>query len=120
MTWLCNALGVSRSGFHAWLNRSPSAKSRSDEAIGRRIRTNFISSDRTYGARRIWRDLLAKGIDCGLHGIERLMRLQTRLRNSFPAPQSKGGRAMRRGPRPLPSQSQAPPQETQCRDCPLL
>ena len=67
VAWLCDALGVSRSGFHAWLNRSPSARSRSDEAIGGRIRTSFISSDRTYGARRVWRDLLAKGIDCGLH-----------------------------------------------------
>lgn len=29
--WLWEAMGVSRSGFHAWLNRSPSARSRSDE-----------------------------------------------------------------------------------------
>ena len=76
VAWLCNALGVSRSGFHAWLNRSPSARSRSDEATGERIRASFISSDRTYGARRVWRDLLAAGIDCGLHRVERLMRLQ--------------------------------------------
>ncbi len=25
VAWLCDAMGVSRSGFHAWLNRSPSA-----------------------------------------------------------------------------------------------
>ena len=31
VAWLCEAMGVSRSGFHAWLNRSPSARSRSDE-----------------------------------------------------------------------------------------
>lgn len=35
-----------------------------------------MASDRTYGARRVWRDLLADGADCGLHQIERLMRLQ--------------------------------------------
>lgn len=34
VAWLCDALGVSRSGFHAWLNRSPSARSRSDEELG--------------------------------------------------------------------------------------
>ena len=34
VAWLCAALGVSRSGFHAWLGRSPSARSRSDEAVG--------------------------------------------------------------------------------------
>jgi putative transposase len=33
VAWLCDALGVSRSGFHAWLNRSPSARSRSDEVL---------------------------------------------------------------------------------------
>lgn len=33
-------------------------------------------ASRTYGARRVWYDLLAEGISCGLHCIERLMRLQ--------------------------------------------
>ena len=76
VAWLCNALGVSRSGFHAWLNRSPSARSRSDEELGQRIKASFLASDRTYGARRVWRDMLEEGFDCGLHRIERLMRLQ--------------------------------------------
>jgi putative transposase len=40
------------------------------------VRESFLGSDRTYGARRVWRDLLADGIPCGLHRIERLMRLQ--------------------------------------------
>jgi putative transposase len=76
VAWLCNAMGVSRSGFHAWLDRSPSARSRSDEALGQQVKASFVGSDRTYGARRVWRDLLAEGADCGLHRIERLMRLQ--------------------------------------------
>ena len=76
VAWLCDALGVSRSGFHAWLTRSPSARSRSDEALGAQVKTSFLASDRTYGARRVWRDLLANGSECGLHRIERLMRLQ--------------------------------------------
>ena len=76
VAWLCEAMGVSRSGFHAWLNRSPSARSRSDETVGQQVKASFIASDRTYGARRVWRDLLADGVECGLHRIERLMRLQ--------------------------------------------
>jgi putative transposase len=76
VAWLCDAMGVSRSGFHAWLNRSPSDRSRSDEAVGRQVRASFLASDRTYGARRVWRDVLAEGVECGLHRIERLMRLQ--------------------------------------------
>ena len=33
VAWLCEALGVSRSGFHVWLKRGPCARSREDEAI---------------------------------------------------------------------------------------
>lgn len=74
--WLCEALGVSRGGFHAWLTRPPSAHARSDEVLGAKVRTSFLASDRTYGARRVWHDLLAGGASCGLHRIERLMRSQ--------------------------------------------
>jgi hypothetical protein len=44
--------------------------------LGAKVRASFLASDRTYGARRVWRDLLTEGISCGLHRIERLMRLQ--------------------------------------------
>src|SRR5262249_39607195 len=74
--WLCGTLGVSRAGFYAWLTRPPSRRSRADETLSGQVRASFLASDRTYGARRVWRDLLAQGISCGLHRIERLMRLQ--------------------------------------------
>lgn len=74
VAWMCEALGVSRSGFHAWLTRSPSARARSDEQLAATIRASFLGSDRTYGARRVWRDVLAEGFSCGLHRIERVMR----------------------------------------------
>jgi len=76
VSWLCGALGVSRSGFHAWLVRAPSARARSDIEVGRKVRASFTLSDRTYGARRVWHDVLADGVDGGLHRIERLMRQQ--------------------------------------------
>jgi transposase InsO family protein len=44
--------------------------------LGAKVRSSFLASDRTYGARRVWRDMLAEGVLCGLHRIERLMRLQ--------------------------------------------
>lgn len=53
VAWLCDALGVSRSGFHTWLTRSPSARSHSDEALGAQVKASFLASDRTYGARRV-------------------------------------------------------------------
>ena len=74
--WMCEALGVSRGGVYAWLTRPRSQRSRSDEELGAKVRASFLASDRTYGARRVWRDLLADGASCGLHRIERLMRLQ--------------------------------------------
>jgi putative transposase len=73
---LCGALGVSSSGFYAWLTRPRSRRSLSDEALGSTVRRSFIHSDRTYGARRVWRDVLAEGHECALHRIERLMREQ--------------------------------------------
>ncbi len=73
---LCEALGVSRSGFYAWLIRPPSLRSKADEVLGVQVRQSFVGSDRTYGARRVWHDVLAQGHHCGLHRIERLMRLQ--------------------------------------------
>ncbi len=74
--WLCGALGVSRGGFYAWLTRPPSRRSRSNETLAARARASFLASDRTYGARRVWHDVLAEGLSCGLHRIERLMRSQ--------------------------------------------
>ena len=74
--WMCEALGVSRSGFHAWLTRPPSKRAQTDEETGARVWASFLASDRTYGARRVWRDVLGEGIACGLHKIERLMRAQ--------------------------------------------
>ena len=40
------------------------------------MRASFVASDRTYGSRRVWHDLLAEGLSCGLHRVERLMRLE--------------------------------------------
>ena len=68
--------GVSRSGVHAWLSRSPSARARSDEVLGAQVKARFVGSDRTYGARRVWHDVLAEGTACGLRRVERLMREQ--------------------------------------------
>jgi putative transposase len=76
VAWMCDALGVSRSGFFAWLKRAPSARAQADEKIALKVRASFLQSDRTYGARRVWKDVLAEGVFCGLHRIEKLMRRQ--------------------------------------------
>jgi putative transposase len=71
--WMCGALGVSRGGFYAWLTRPRSARAIGDEEVAGKVRASFLASDRTYGARRVWHDMIEAGINCGLHRIERLM-----------------------------------------------
>jgi putative transposase len=89
VAWLCKALDVSTAGLHDWLNRGPSQRSRYDEELMTQVRASFVGSDRTYGERRVWRDVLVEGLSCGLHRIERLMQknaLKARpRRRSLPA-----------------------------------
>lgn len=75
VSWLCEVLEVSRSGFHAWLSRPPGTREIHDATFVPAIETSFKVSDRTYGARRVWRDVLEEGLTCGLHRIERLRRI---------------------------------------------
>ena len=96
VAWMCSVLNVSRSGFHAWLTRSPSRRSRDDDAILAKVRTSFVGSDRTYGARRVWHDVLAEGVTCGQHRIERIMRqnaMRARPRRRRGLPKDEGVRA---------------------------
>src|SRR5436305_14665157 len=62
--WLCEALGVSRGGFYGWLTRPRSRRVQSNEDLSAKVRASFLASDRTYGARRVWYDLLADGCGC--------------------------------------------------------
>ena len=74
LSWLCATLQVTRGGFYAWLKRPESVRAQRDTQLTAVIRTSFAESDRTYGARRVRRDLRDWGHPCGLHRIERLMR----------------------------------------------
>ena len=73
---MCEALGVSRSGFYAWISRPQSRRAQLDEVMSAYVYQSFLASDRTYGARRILKDVLELGHRCGLHKIERLMKAQ--------------------------------------------
>ena len=77
-TWpvdvLCEALGVSRSGFYAWRTRPLSQRAQTDARMLVDVRTSFLMSDRTYGARRVLGDVRDAGHTCGRQRIARLMR----------------------------------------------
>jgi putative transposase len=72
---MCRVLGVSRSGFHAWQIREPSARAREDERLLERIREIHAENRKVYGSPRIHAELrLADGERIARKRVERLMR----------------------------------------------
>jgi putative transposase len=72
---LCDVLGVSRSGFHAWQTRPPSPRAVQDAALRARIATIHEESRATYGAPRVHAELrLEHDVRVGRKRVERLMR----------------------------------------------
>jgi putative transposase len=72
---MCRVLGVSRSGFHAWERRPPSARRLKDERLLERIREIHQDNRKVYGSPRIHAELvLADGERLGRKRVERLMR----------------------------------------------
>jgi putative transposase len=74
VTWICEVLDVSPSGFYSWLRRPPSARACYDEALMTDIRRSFADSAGTYGLRRVWPDLQDWGHVVGRERVARLMR----------------------------------------------
>ena len=71
---MCGLLEVSRSGFHEWHDRQPSARAVEDERLTTRIRAFHVLSGRSYGSPRIVRDLREAGERIGENRVARLMR----------------------------------------------
>ncbi len=74
VTRLCQWLGVSRSGFHTWLTRGPSARAIRDAGLLIEIRRIHLDHRCAYGGVKTWRALNARGITCGKHRVARLRR----------------------------------------------
>lgn len=53
VAWLCEALGVSRSGFHAWLTPAPSRRALRDDEIGAKVRAKHVQFKPFFGRRLI-------------------------------------------------------------------
>lgn len=72
---MCRVLQVSTSGFYEWDGRKPSQRTVDNEKLTGLIRQSFAASDRTYGSRRVWRDLREWGHCVSLNRVARLMAL---------------------------------------------
>jgi transposase InsO family protein len=70
---MCRVLGVSSSGYHAWVKRRPSQRAETDAVLIAAIRAAHTASRGTYGAPRVHAELAAKGIRVGCKRVARLM-----------------------------------------------
>lgn len=75
LTRLCQALGVSRSGYYAWRRRPASARKRANAQVLEHLQRLHRQTKARYGAVKMWHALLAAGIVCGRHRVARLRRL---------------------------------------------
>jgi len=71
---LCAAFGVSRSGYHAWRSRPPSARAQADAQLTSRLCQAHDASRRTYGSPRLRIVLRRQGQRISRRRIQRLMR----------------------------------------------
>ena len=70
---MCRLLGVSSSGYYAWMKRRPSRRAETDAASIGEIRAAHAASLGAYGAPRIHAELTAKGLQVGRKRGARLM-----------------------------------------------
>jgi putative transposase len=70
----CRVLGVSTSGYYAWLVRPTSLRAKKDLELTARIRTIHDQSRQTYGTPRVHAELAAQGVHVGRKRVARLMR----------------------------------------------
>ena len=71
---MCRVLGVSASGYYAWLRRGPSPRARRDAGLAARIEAIHRDSRGTYGAPGIHAELREEGERLGRKRVARLMR----------------------------------------------
>ncbi|MCG7937612.1 MAG: IS3 family transposase [Candidatus Thiodiazotropha lotti] len=72
--YLCQWLGVSRSGYYDWLKRDLSKRAKEEIMLLERIRSIHQVSRQAYGSPRVYRSLKASGITVGKNRVARIMR----------------------------------------------
>lgn len=83
---MCRVMSVSRSGYYTWRLRGPSTRQRDDHALAAHVRRVHVASREAYGARKVWKMLVAEGIACGRHRVARIRRengIEARRRRRF-------------------------------------
>ncbi len=90
---MCRVLKVARAGFYQWLHQPVSERYREDQRLLEMIRHSYAASHGVYGARRVFGDLRETGETCGLHRVERIMRIhKIKAVRGYKAPRAIAGR----------------------------
>lgn len=74
VTLLCHTLQVTRSGYYHWRRQPLSERAKEDQRLVKKIEQSYMTSKKSYGSPRIYKDLRELGETCGKHRIARLMR----------------------------------------------
>ncbi len=70
---MCDTLGVSRQGFYAWRLRPPCEQGQRRVALLVQIRAVHAEVKERYGSPRIHAELQARGVDCCVNTVAKLM-----------------------------------------------
>jgi transposase InsO family protein len=73
VTLMCDTLGVSPQGFYAWRSRPTSTQQQHRDALLVEIRAVHAEVKQRYGSPRIAKELQAKGVDCCVNTVAKLM-----------------------------------------------
>ncbi len=74
--FMCEQLGVSRSGFYAWKQRPESARQQEDQQLAEEVAKVHQESRGTYGSPRVHAEMRARGRKVSRKRVARLMKKQ--------------------------------------------
>jgi putative transposase len=73
---MCRLLGVSRTGFHQWRVRDPSARELANAALDAKVAASHAASNATYGKLRIVKDLRTQGVAASHERVRKSLKRQ--------------------------------------------
>ena len=71
---MCRVFEIHPSGFYAWLNEPKSKREKDDDYLLGYIKQFWLESGCVYGYRKIYKDMLSVGEQCGRNRVHRIMR----------------------------------------------
>ena len=90
---MCRVLSVHPSGYYQWIQKPLSDRAIEDQRLLTIIRSSYAASGGVYGARRVFLDLREMGETCGVHRVEKIMRVnKIKALRGYKAPRQIAGR----------------------------